>query len=200
MIDVIRKLTIKEQCIVLRECQKVIEEAPLSRMTMPTGADFRYLCTSAGDYGWISDRKGYRYVSKNPITGLRFPSIPNFIHQIALEAAQMCALRIRPETALINWYDEDSQLGLHQDRTESTDAPVISISIGDDCVFIVGGPQRSDPRRKITLKSGDVLVMGAEHRFVFHGIEKIMPGTAPCELALEQAGRLNITIRQVYHE
>ncbi len=199
MIDVIRKLTIKEQRTVLRECQKVIQYAPLSRMTMPTGADFQYLCTSAGDYGLISDRKGYRYVSKNPITGLRFPAIPTLIHQIALEAAQSCALRIRPETALVNWYDEDSQLGLHQDRTESTDAPVISISIGDDCVFIVGGPQRSDPRRKITLKSGDVFIMGAEHRFVFHGIEKIVPGTAPSTLGLKQSGRFNINIRQVYH-
>lgn len=199
MIDVIRRLTIDEQIKILSECQKVVEDAPLFRAVMPTGADFRYLCTSAGDYGWISDRKGYRYVSKHPVTGFKFPPIPNFIYQIAADAAQMCGLTLRPESALINWYDEDSQLGLHQDRTESTDAPVISISIGDDCVFIVGGPQRSDPRRKITLKSGDVLVIGAEHRFIFHGVEKILPDTAPKELSLGQNGRFNITVRQVYN-
>jgi DNA oxidative demethylase len=199
MIDVIRKLTIDEQLHILRECQKVVEDAPLFRMTMPTGADFRYLCTSAGDYGWVSDRKGYRYVSKHPVTGLRFPAIPTIIQQIAVDAALACGLSIRPETALINWYDEDGQLGLHQDGTESTHAPIISISIGDDCVFVVGGPQRSDPKRKIILKSGDVLIMGAEHRFVFHGVEKIVPGTAPAELGFEQSGRFNITVRQVYN-
>lgn len=199
MIDVIRKLTIDEQHQILRECQAVIENAPLFRAIMPTGADFRYLCTSAGDYGWLSDRKGYRYVSKHPITRVPFPPIPRLIQQIAFEAAQTCGLPLRPESALINWYDEDSQLGLHQDRTESTDAPVVSISIGDDCVFIIGGPQRSDPKRKIILKSGDVLVMGAEHRFVFHGVERIVPGTAPIELGFEQAGRFNITVRQVYN-
>jgi alkylated DNA repair protein (DNA oxidative demethylase) len=199
MIDVIRTLSIDEQIRVLRECQKVVQDAPLFRAVMPTGANFRYLCTSAGDYGWISDRKGFRYVSKHPVTGFKFPPIPDSVYQIAIDAAQTCGLALRPETALINWYDEESQLGLHQDRTESTDAPVVSISIGDDCVFIIGGPQRSDPRRKITLRSGDVLVMGAEHRFVFHGVEKIVPGTAPKELELEQPGRFNITVRQVYN-
>lgn len=199
MIDVIRKLTIDEQLRILRECQMVTQKAPLFRAVMPTGADCRYLCTSAGDYGWISDRKGTRYVSKHPTSRLAFPPIPRLMVQVAIEAAESCGLSLRPETALINWYDEEGQLGLHQDRTESTDAPVVSISIGDDCIFIVGGPQRSDPKHKITLKSGDVLVMGAEHRFIFHGVDEIVPGTAPSALGLEQHGRFNITVRQVYN-
>lgn len=198
MLEVIRCLTITEQVNLLSNCRQVIELAPLFTKTMPTGAAFRYRCTSAGDYGWISDRQGYRYVQQHPHTHRAFPAMPDRIRQLAIEAAAACGLTIRPESALINWYDIDGQLGLHQDKTEISRAPVISISIGDDCVFIAGGTQRSDPKREFILHSGDVLVMGEAHRLAFHGVKKILGGTAPAELGLKQAGRLNITVRQVY--
>ena len=103
---------------------------------MPTGAKFRYLCTSAGRYGWISDRKGYRYEEKHPVTQSAFPPMPAIIERIAVETSAKYGLTLRPESALINWYDEDGSLGLHQDKTEKCLAPVISISLGDDCVFV----------------------------------------------------------------
>ncbi len=189
MIDVVRQLTLAEQKNILAVCREVIAEAPLFVKTMPTGAAFRYKCTSAGPYGWISDRKGFRYVETHPVTGQAFPKIPSPIEQIAIEAAAGCGLALRPETALINWYDPDSSLGLHQDRTEISRAPVVSISVGDDCVFIIGGLKRKGPKRELILHSGDVLIMGAEDRLVFHGVKKILPGTAPAELGLENPGR-----------
>ena len=198
MIEIVRQLNITEQQAVLNACRAVIQQAPLFVKTMPTGAAFRYCCTSAGPYGWISDRKGFRYVDKHPITEMPFPHMPDIIRQISVDAAARCGLNIRPETALINWYDRDSSLGLHQDRTEISRAPVVSISIGDDCIFIIGGLQRRAPKRQIILKSGDVLVMGAEDRLVFHGVKKILPHTGPEELDLESEGRLNVTVRQVY--
>ena len=176
----------------------VIEQAPLFIKTMPTGAAFRYRCTSAGRYGWISDKAGFRYVDAHPITSLPFPQMPPLIEQIASEAAIQYGLHIKPESALINWYDHDGTLGLHQDKTEISRAPVVSISIGDDCVFIVGGLKRTDRKSELILKSGDVLIFGAEDRLIFHGVKKIIPLTAPRELGLKQAGRLNITVRQVY--
>ena len=200
MLEVARQLSIEEQRCILKECRDVVNEAPLFQKVMPTGAKFRYLCTSAGPYGWISDRKGYRYVTEHPVSGKVFPDIPQIICDIAHEVVDTYGLTIVPETALINFYDEKGKLGLHQDKTEISRAPVVSISIGDDCVFTAGGLKRSDPKEDMILHSGDVLVMGAEHRLVYHGVKKIIPHTAPAELELTNAGRINITVRQVYEE
>jgi DNA oxidative demethylase len=197
MIEVCHKLSLDKQLEILEQCRELVRQAPLFRKVMPTGAQFQYLCTSAGQYGWISDRKGYRYVDHHPLTGTYFPPIPQILHDIAVEATQSYDLSIRPESALLNWYDAKGKLGLHQDKSEISRAPVVSISIGDDCVFTIGGVERSDPKHDIILNSGDVLVMGGEHRLAYHGVKKIIPNTAPIELGLENSGRLNITIRQV---
>ncbi len=198
MLEIVRRLTLAQQLGILNDCRQIIEVAPLFTKIMPTGAAFRYRCTSAGDYGWISDRKGYRYVQQHPHTQQSFPAMPASIRQTAIEVAAAYGLTIRPESALINWYEADGQLGLHQDKTEISRAPVISISIGDDCVFIAGGTRRSDPKREFVLHSGDILIMGEADRLAFHGVKKILAGTAPVDLGLKQAGRLNITVRQVY--
>jgi DNA oxidative demethylase len=197
MIEVARRLTIAEQIEVLDACREVIRQAPLFQKVMPTGAKFRYVCTSAGDYGWISDRKGYRYETNHPITRQHFPTMPPIIAQIARAAAAQYSLSLRPESALINWYGADGTLGLHQDKTERCLAPVISFSLGDDCKLIIGGLERSDSKHDLVLHSGEVLIMGGEHRLVFHGVKRIIAGTAPTELDWRQPGRVNITVRQV---
>jgi len=198
MIEVVRKLDIETQKKLVNECRQVILKAPLFQKTMRTGAKFKYMCTSAGDYGWISDRKGYRYEDLHPTTQQHFPPIPELIQQLSIEVAEQVGLSIHPQSALINWYADDGTLGLHQDKTEESLAPVISFSLGDDCIFTIGGQKRTDKKRNITLHSGDVMVMGDEHRLAFHGVKKIIPNTAPPELDLKQSGRINITVRQVY--
>lgn len=198
MIEVVRKLDIATQNQILSECRQIVANAPLFQKTMRNGTNFNYLCTSAGDYGWMSDRKGYRYEVTHPITQTHFPPIPEIIERISIEVAEQVGMTIKPQSALINWYAENSSLGLHQDRTEESLAPVISFSLGDDCIFTIGGLKRNDKKRNITLHSGDVLIMGGEHRLVFHGVKKIVPNTAPSALEIKQAGRINITVRQVY--
>jgi len=198
MIEVARRLALDEQIALMDACRAVIKQAPLFQKTLPTGANFRYLCASAGRYGWMSDRKGYRYEDTHPLTHATFPSMPSVIDRIAQETAEQYGLTLRPESALINWYGEDGSLGLHQDKTEKCLAPVISIRLGDDCLFPIGSTRKSDPKHDIVLHSGDILIMAAEHRLVFHGVKKILPGTAPAELGFEHAGRINITVRQVY--
>src|SRR5215475_349019 len=103
MIEVARRLTLNEQLAVLNACREVVRQAPLFQKTMPTGANFRYLCTSAGQYGWMSDRKGYRYEDKHPLTQTAFPPMPAQIDQIAQTTAAQYGLDLRPESALINW-------------------------------------------------------------------------------------------------
>ena len=197
MIEIVDQLSIELQNELLEASRQIVREAPLFIKTMPTGAAFRYSCTSAGEYGWVSDRKGYRYEREHPVTGRPFAPIPPLIDAIARRAALLAGLSIEPQSVLLNWYGTEGKLGLHQDNTERCDAPVISISLGDDCAFVIGGAERSAPTHSIRLRSGDVLVMGAAHRLIFHGVRRIYPGTAPAALALSAPGRVNLTVRQV---
>jgi alkylated DNA repair protein (DNA oxidative demethylase) len=100
-----------------------------------------------------------------------------------------------PEACLVNWYEPGAKLGLHVDRDEEEfSAPVVSISLGDDAWFRVGGLKRRDPTERILLKSGDVVVMGGEARLIHHGIDRIVPGTSDL---LAVSGRYNLTLRRV---
>lgn len=100
-----------------------------------------------------------------------------------------------PDTALINFYGRDATMGMHQDKDERVDAPVVSLSIGDTCVFRLGNTEnRGRPYTDLLLESGDLLVFGGPSRFVHHGVPKVHPGTA--EPAVGPAtGRLNLTLR-----
>ncbi|GAA0629497.1 alpha-ketoglutarate-dependent dioxygenase AlkB [Streptomyces thermocarboxydovorans] len=98
------------------------------------------------------------------------------------------------DIALINFYDGDARMGMHRDSDEKADAPVVSLSLGDSCVFRFGNTEtRTRPYTDVELRSGDLFVFGGPSRFAYHGVPKVLPGTAPPELGL--AGRLNITLR-----
>ncbi len=98
------------------------------------------------------------------------------------------------DIALINFYDGDARMGMHRDADERCDAPVVSLSLGDTCVFRFGNPEtRTRPYADTELRSGDLFVFGGPSRRAYHGVPKVLPGTAPPELGL--AGRLNITLR-----
>ncbi len=105
-----------------------------------------------------------------------------------------------PDSAIINWYDEEATLGMHQDRGE-TDAvrvrgsPVISISLGDAAIFRFGNTvTRNKPYRDVELQSGDLFVFGGPSRMAYHGVTRVFPNTAPAALGLR--GRLSVTIRE----
>lgn len=202
MFDTVMHLEIEEQRELLEACRDIAHAAPLFQKTMPrTGNKFNYLCTSAGLYAWTSDKqKGYRYEDTHPKTGNKLPPIPQIIVDISVKAAELAGEVIVPESALLNWYEPTGSLGLHVDNTEECDAPVISISLGADCLFAKGGKTRRKKPEIVTLKSGDVFVMSGEHRYLYHGVEKIISGTSPEELGIKSDGRLNITVRQVKPE
>ena len=100
-----------------------------------------------------------------------------------------------PEACLINYYHPAAKMGLHQDRDEvDFAAPVVSLSLGDSCLFRVGGSKRSDPTRSVRLSSGDAVVLGGDSRLAFHGVDRIEPGTSTL---LPEGGRINLTMRRV---
>lgn len=172
----------------------IVAEAPLYTPTMPkTGREMSVRMTNCGSLGWVTDKeRGYRYQPTHPATGRPWPAIPGMLMDIWRDTAES---PVPPEACLINHYDPTAKMGLHQDRDESEfSAPVVSISLGDDCLFRVGGLKRDDPTISLRLTSGDVIVIGGENRLAFHGVDRIYPGTS---MLLKREGRINLTLRRV---
>jgi alkylated DNA repair protein (DNA oxidative demethylase) len=173
---------------------KVMALGPLFQPRMPrTGKPFSVEMTNCGRLGWVSDKVGgYRYQATHPQTGEPWPAMPRALLALWREVADCTT---PPEACLINWYPPGAKMGLHVDRDEEDlTAPVVSVSLGDDAWFRVGGRARRDPSARYLLRSGDVVVLGGAARLCYHGIDRILPGT--CDL-LGKPGRINLTLRRV---
>jgi alkylated DNA repair protein (DNA oxidative demethylase) len=175
------------------EIRAVVEAAPLYRPTMPrTGKAFSVRMTNCGSLGWVSDNTGYRYQPTHPVAGRPWPPIPPVLLDLWSEIADYPQ---PPEACLVNFYDADARMGLHRDSDEADmSAPVLSVSLGDTCLFRLGGARRSDGTRSFRLASGDVVLLGGASRLAFHGVDRIYPGTSTL---LGQGGRINLTLRRV---
>ena len=187
------------QAALAADIAAAIAAAPLFVSHMPrTGVPMSVRMTNCGALGWMSDReKGYRYEPRHPITGAPWPPIPG----VLLEAwDRLTGYSKPPEACLVNVYDDKARMGLHQDRDEiDFDAPILSISLGADCRFRIGGRQRADPTVSLILSAGDALVMSGPARMSFHGVDKILPTlTAHLPEPLSKLGaRVNLTLRRV---
>jgi DNA alkylation damage repair protein AlkB len=125
--------------------------------------------------------------------------LPEDFAALAIRAARDAGFTFQPDICLINWYGSQGRMGLHQDKDESPASisaglPVVSMSLGDTARFLFGGLKRREPVETILLESGDVFVFGGPARLRYHGISRILPGTAPPVLGLD--GRFNLTFRQ----
>jgi DNA oxidative demethylase len=177
----------------LAAVHEVLRRAPLFTPRMPkSGKPMSVRMSNCGPLGWVTDERGYRYQPTHPETGAPWPPIPD----IALAAwAALARYPHPPEACLVNFYGPAARMGLHQDRDEDDfAAPVVSFSLGDTCLFRVGGSKRSDPTRSLRLASGDALVLGGKARLAFHGVDRIMPGSSTL---LSEGGRINLTLRRV---
>ncbi|SCZ35187.1 alkylated DNA repair protein (DNA oxidative demethylase) [Afifella marina DSM 2698] len=180
----------------VEELRALLQEAPFYTPVMPrSGKPFSVRMTNCGKLGWVSDRAGYRYQPTHPETGRPWPPIP----EVVLAAwTQLGGYSKPPEACLINFYASGTRMGLHQDRDEEDlAAPVVSLSLGDEAVFRIGGESRKDPTRSLRLKSGDALVLGGKARLAFHGVDRIIAGTSTL---LPKGGRINLTLRRVTKE
>jgi alkylated DNA repair protein (DNA oxidative demethylase) len=141
----------------------------------------------------------YEYESaRTDYDGQPVPPIPDAWAALASAAAEAAGSTLHPDICILNWYGADGRMGLHQDKSESAEAlaagwPVVSISVGDTARFQFGGLRRRDPVETLPLASGDAFVFGGPARLRYHGIARLLPGTAPAALSL--AGRFNLTFR-----
>ncbi len=182
------------QAALLADLRQAVTEAPLFTPEMPkTGKPFSVRMTNMGSLGWVTDKTGgYRYQATHPITGNPWPPMPEVLLKLWAEVADY---KGTPEACLVNFYNTDAKMGLHQDRDEKDfDAPVVSISLGDTALFRWGGTTRGGKTQSVKLESGDVLVMGGESRLCFHGVDQVYAGTSSL---LKDRGRINLTIRRV---
>lgn len=187
------RLDADEQKKLIAEIFARVEEAPFYRPQMPvSGAPFSVEETNFGTLGWISDVKGYRYERVHPVTHKSWPDIPQTLLDLWNETTQYKAL---PECCLVNFYRANARMGLHQDRDEEAmDAPVMSVSLGDEAIFRIGGQTRRNPTKSLKLRSGDVLTFGGVSRRAFHGIDRVIEATSKL---VPGGGRINLTLRRV---
>lgn len=180
------------QLALIEDIRAVAAAAPFFTPCMPrTGKPFSVRMTNCGPLGWVSDRDGYRYQTRHP-DGAPWPPIPARLLE-AWRALAHCP--VEPDACLVNFYGEAAKMGLHQDRDEQTfDAPILSISLGDEAVFRLGGSERGDRTRSFRLRSGDALILGGASRLAFHGIDRVLPGSSTL---LPKGGRINLTLRRV---
>jgi alkylated DNA repair protein (DNA oxidative demethylase) len=142
----------------------------------------------------------YRYEeSRTDHDGSAVAPVPETFVALAARMALEAGFTFRPDICLLSWYGSNGRMGLHQDKDESPASiaagmPVVSISLGDTARFLFGGVRRRDPVDTIPLASGDGFVFGGAARLRYHGVSRIMLGTAPPELGI--AGRYNLTFRQ----
>ncbi|NSX53366.1 alpha-ketoglutarate-dependent dioxygenase AlkB [Sulfitobacter sp. 1151] len=176
---------------ILNDLCSIIEKAPLFTPQTPFGKPMSVRMTSAGKYGWYSDRSGYRYRTTHP-NGTSWPPIPDKI----LDIWRAVGVKDRlPQCCLINFYDDAARMGMHQDKDEADfNWPVVSVSLGDDALFRIGNQTRGGKTKSLWLQSGDVVVMGGDARLTYHGVDRIKSGSSQL---LRKGGRLNLTLRIV---
>lgn len=187
------------QRVLMAQIRAIATVSPFFTPRMPkTGRPFSVAMTNAGPLGWVSDEAGYRYQSTHPVTGRPWPAIPEAL--LALWRDVNGGVDALPEACLVNLYRGKARLGSHVDRDEETfDYPVVSVSLGDEAIFHIGGLRRGDPKARFPLRSGDVVVLGGASRLAYHGIDRVIAGTSDLVDLGDGAvgGRINLTLRRV---
>jgi DNA oxidative demethylase len=172
----------------------VVERAPLRHMMTAGGSPMSVAMTNCGTHGWVSDRKGYRYSTLDPLSGTRWPPMPGIMAGLAARAAIAAGFAgFAPDACLINRYVPGSRMSLHQDRDEADfDQPIVSVSLGLPATFLFGGRSRCGEVRRLRLDHGDVIVWGGPSRFNYHGVARVV-AAAPSATG---TARINLTLRR----
>ncbi len=183
-----------EQTALIKAVKYGVKDAPFWQPVMPrTGTPLSVVMSNFGPLGWVTDKeRGYRYEPVHPKTGQPWAPMPKVLYDLWDAVTDYTA---PPEACLINWYREGAKMGAHIDSDEqATDAPVVSVSLGDSAMFRIGGPKRGGTTYGIKLFSGDVVVMAGESRRCYHSVPRIFYGEST---VVPKGGRINLTLRRV---
>lgn len=190
----LRGFALSRETALLAALEKVTAAAPFRHMSTPGGLRMSVAMTNCGEFGWLGDRRGYRYEREDPLTGKPWPALPDVFADLARRAAEAAGFAdFVPDACLINRYEPGSRLSLHQDQDErDLDAPIVSVSLGLPATFLFGGTARTDQRQRLSLQHGDVVIWGGPARMRFHGVLALKDG----HHELLGARRINLTMRK----
>lgn len=179
---------------ILEAVAQVAAQAPFRRMTTPGGFRMSVAMTNCGPLGWVTDRRGYRYASRDPVSDLPWPAMPEVLRSLAQRAAAQAGFdHFMPDACLINRYEPGARMSLHQDKDEPDfSQPIVSISLGLPAIFLFGGLRREDKPLRMPLLHGDAVVWGGSARLRYHGITPLKQGSHP----LTGDCRINLTFRK----
>jgi len=193
-----RCLSLDDQRALVSQCRALVDGAVPAYVPVVRGGGrmhVRMLCLGRHWNG-----KTYTYeATRSDFDNLPAPPLPDNFKRLARDLAHAAGMAIDADLCILNYYDADGRMGLHQDKDESEPSlaagvPVVSVSLGDTARFLFGGLRRKDPVESRMLESGDAFVFGGPARLRYHGVSRIVPGSAPPELGMR--GRFNLTLRQ----
>lgn len=193
-----RYLSLDVQRRLIAQCRELLDgPVPAYVPTVRGGGKMhvRMLCLGRHWNGLI-----YKYEEcRSDFDSLPAPPLPENFRALARDCAEAAGMTFDPDLCILNYYEDEGRMGLHQDKDESESSvaaglPVVSISLGDTARFLFGGLRRRDTVQTLALESGDVFVFGGPSRLRYHGVSRTIPGSAPPEL--EFRGRFNLTLRQ----
>lgn len=186
-----------EQGAMWQQCRE-LADGPVPMYT-PTVRGGRKMSVGMLCLGRHWNAQTYLYEpQRTDFDGLAAPAIPSSFVERARSAASQAGCDFDPDICIVNFYSAESRMGVHQDKDERSETlaagiPIVSVSLGDAARFVIGGLTRREPTRPLVLRSGDVLVMAGPSRLRFHGVTRILSGTAPEGTG---PGRFNLTFRQ----
>lgn len=179
------------------ECRILCRDFPLMQPQTAKGFPLALKVSSWGKAGWFGNHGKYEYLRTHE-NGKPFPKIPNLIESLMRQAVTTCGFEpFELDTVLMNYYPSATgKLGRHQDVTEDDkESPIITISLGDSCIFNIGSTDYNDKGFNIELKSGDCFVMGGPSRLAYHEVKSLIPNSSKL---LSQGGRISLTGRRVF--
>jgi DNA alkylation damage repair protein AlkB len=193
-----RYLTVADQRALVGQCRALVDGVVPAYVPVVRGGGTMHVRMLCLGRHWNGQTYAYE-ATRSDFDNLPAPPLPDNLEQLARDIARSVGMRLAPDLCILNYYNADGRMGLHQDKDESERSiaaglPVVSVSLGDTARFLFGGLRRKEPVEPRMLESGDAFVFGGPARLRFHGVSRIIPDTAPPELDL--AGRFNLTFRQ----
>lgn len=191
---ILRGFALPDGTALLAELDQILVQSPFRHMVTPGGFTMSVAMSNCGSYGWVSDRKGYRYDPHDPLTGQPWPAMPESFFSLARTAVAAAGFNeFNADVCLINRYEPGAKLSLHQDQDERDfEQPIVSVSLGVPAVFLFGGLKRNDRPQRIPLRHGDVVVWGGPDRLRYHGVMPLKEDRHP----LLGSRRINLTFRR----
>jgi alkylated DNA repair protein (DNA oxidative demethylase) len=193
-----RYLAIDDQIALVDRCRALVDGQVPAYVPVVRGGGrmhVRMLCLGRHWNG-----KTYTYEpTRTDFDSLPVPPLPEEFRVLAAAIAASAGMTLDADLCILNYYEADGRMGLHQDKDEGARSlaagiPVVSVSLGATARFLFGGVKRRDPVEALPLESGDAFVFGGPARLRYHGVSRILPGSAPGELGID--GRFNLTFRQ----